>query len=267
MNVRPSLANIASRGRLASHLARRTLFSRYRESVLGALWAVLTPLVLLAIYSFVFSQVFKARWATDSGEEVSFGLAIFSGLLIFNFLNEVLVFSAAVIVANSNLIKRSSVNSAVLPQSVVISALMTVGLSLIPFVVWFVWAEGMPPATAALLPVVLLPLLVLALGVSFAVSAISVYFRDMNHLVLLFTSVMLFMSPIFYPESAIPERFLGVLILNPIRIPLTQSKRVLFASQAPEWRVLGVYFLVALSVFVLGRWIFSKLERGFADVI
>ncbi len=261
------LSGIRRQTRLVFDLARRSIFSRYRDTVLGVAWSVVFPLVLLAIYAFVFSAVFEARWEVDSGDEVSFAVILFSGLILFNFFNESMNNSTAVVANNAQLIKRTSVASLVLPLSVVAAALINFALSLVPFVAGYLLMVGLPPLTAVWFPVTFLPLIVLSAGVALLIAASSVYIRDVQQLSFLFTTFVLFTSPIFYPESAIPAELRKYVDLSPLSVPLSESKAVLFNGTLPDWERLVVYTVVAALVATFGAFVFRKAEKGFADVL
>jgi len=253
--------------RLAFELAKRAVFARYRESLLGPLWAVITPLVLLAIYSFVFAAVFQTRWDVPGLESVNFGLLLYSGLLIFGFFAEAINGSTGLIAGNAPLVKRTSVPLWLLPGIPTLASVLTTLLGCIPFSVFYLYEQGVPPATALLIPAVLLPLFLLTVGLVLLLSSLSVYFRDFVPITYLFTTFILFTSPIFYPESAVPESLEWVLRINPVAATLSASKAVLFAGVMPEWSALAMQLMVAIVVLILGAGVFRKLSRGFADVI
>lgn len=253
--------------RLVVDLARRAMFGRYRETMLGTTWSVLQPLILLAIYAFVFSQVFQARWDIETGKPVSFAVILFSGLLIFNFFNESMINSTGVIMSNAALIKRTSVAGSVLPMSVVMAALFNLGLSAVPFLIAYLLTSGIPPTTVLLVPLVLVPLIIMVAGLSFIISATSVFVRDVQPLVLIGSTLVLFLSPIFYPETAIPEDLRGLVSLSPIGVPLVTSKDILFRGVSPEWGPLAVYTLVAIAIYLFGTLLFRRAQHGFADVL
>jgi lipopolysaccharide transport system permease protein len=152
-------------------------------------------------------------------------------------------------------------------MSVVIAALLNLGLSAVPFLIAYVATSGVPPATALAVPLVLVPLILLVLGLVFVVSSMSVFVRDMQPVVLILSSLVLFLSPIFYPESAIPEQFRGLVKLSPIGVPLSASKDLLFAGTMPEWGDLILYSLAAVLILAFGALLFRKAQRGFADVL
>jgi len=252
---------------LVYSLAKRAIFARYRESLLGPLWAVITPLALLVIYSFVFAQVFQTRWDVPGLESVNFGLLLFSGLLIFGFFAESVNGGTGVVSGNSALVKRTTLPLISLPLLSLFVAGLTTALGSIPFVIFYGYELGLPPVTALLLPVVLIPLVVMVTGLTYAIAGLSVYFRDLVPAVSLLTTFILFTSPIFYPESAVPEDLQWVMKVNPVAVALSQSKSVLFAGTLPDWSQFGIYLGSSAITLLLGLWLYRRVAPGFADVI
>lgn len=252
---------------LVYSLAKRAIFARYRESLLGPLWAVITPLALLVIYSFVFAQVFQTRWDVPGLESINFGLLLFSGLLIFGFFAESVNGATSVVAGNSALVKRTTLPLLSLPLLSLFVAGLTTGLGTIPFVIFYGYELGLPPVTALLLPVVLIPLVIMVAGLTYGIAALSVYFRDLVPAVSLLTTFILFTSPIFYPESAVPDELQWVMKVNPVAVALGQSKAVLFAGVMPDWTTFGTYLAAASVVLIVGLWLYRRVAPGFADVI
>jgi len=269
---RPWLRIFSARRRsqlnLVYRLAQRQLQQRYRDSALGLLWSVLSPLVLLCIYSFLYSFVFKARWSDADTKSIPYALLIFSGLLIFNLYAEIVNGSTFLVQSNVPLIKRTTASPRVLPLAASMGALMTFGFSLVPFAVMYVVLEGLPPWTAVLLPLLLVPLLVLCTGLACFLASAAAYIRDMQQLVPLSTTAVLFMSPIFYPTSVLPARVQTVLrIVSPLGVVVPASKDLLFFGQLPELLPLALYSMGAVVVFAFGWFVYGRAAKGFADVV
>lgn len=253
---------------LVFQLARRQVSMRYKESALGIVWSVLVPLCLLAIYGVVYGVIFASKWTTPDGTQGPFALYIFSGIIAFNLFAEIVTSATTLVQANATLIKRTTVSTRVLPLASSLSALFTFGLSAIAFVIMYAVLAGVPPWTALLTPLLLVPLWLLCLGFSFLLSALAAYFRDLGQIVPLATTAVLFLSPVFYPETAIPDRLRPiVLAASPLGVILPASKDLLFYGRFPEMGPLLIYTLVALLVLGLGYWFYGKASRGFADVV
>jgi lipopolysaccharide transport system permease protein len=259
---------IAARWHLVKTIAGRELSQRYRDSALGIVWAVVLPLCLLAIYGFVFSQVFVARWDTPTGEKGQFALLLFSGLIIFNVFSETVNGATSLIDRNANLIRRTQFPAAMLPVSSLVASLYTLGFSFVPFSVLYLTLEGLPPWTFVLTPLVLMPLLTITLGISFLLSAVAAFVRDLKHLVGLATTMMLFTSPIFFPTEIIPESFVAwARWLNPLMGLIPETKDVLFWGLQPDWILLLGLQAIGFVLLWLGTTVFRRLAPGFADVV
>lgn len=253
-------------------LTRREIAGRYRGSLFGLLWSLLTPLLMLAIYTFVFGVVIRARWSTPSGASAEhstaeFAVILFAGLMMFQFFSESVGSSPGLIVNNKNYVKKIVFPVKILP---VVSAgaclfhtLISLGVLLV-----FVWGVyGFIPWTAILAPLVLAPLVLLSLGLSWLLAAAGVYFRDIGQVVPPLLTAMMFLSPIFFPRTALPDWLQPYLSLNPLTIPVESLREVAVFGRQPDWSDLGLYAIAAVAVAVLGERFFQAVRRGFADVL
>jgi lipopolysaccharide transport system permease protein len=253
---------------LVWQLTWREVTGRYRSSLLGFGWSFITPLVTLSAYTFVFGMIFKARWPQSaSGSLTEFGLALFAGLLAFTFFAECLTRAPGIITASPNYVKKVVFPLEVLPVSVVGSALFHAGISAIVLVVAHQVLQGVIAWTALLLPVVFVPLVLLALGTTWFFASVGVFFRDAVHTVVLVSQVLMFMTPVFYPVQAVPVAFRPLLQLNPLTALIENTRRVTVQGQLPDWPALGISLLIGLSVAAFGYAWFAITKRAFADVI
>lgn len=252
---------------LILRLARREIDARYRGSVLGIVWAVLNPILMLAVYTFVFSVVFQARWGATGGSNTEFALLLFSGLILFNVLGECLSRAPGLLLENVSYIKKVVFPLEILPLVSLAVALFNAGIGFVILVVFHLMVAGLPPPTALLLPLVLAPLCLTTLGLSWFFAAAGVFLRDLRQVVGVAVTVLMFLSPIFYPMTAIPERFRAILHLNPMTAILEQSKDLLFWGRVPSPVDWGLATLGAWAVAWLGYLWFMKTRRGFADVV
>jgi lipopolysaccharide transport system permease protein len=252
---------------LILRLVRRELALKYAGSVLGAVWTVLTPLLMLLIYTGFFSVVMKTRWGGAGFESESFSLLLFAGLLVHFFYAEVLVGAPHLIVNNANYVKKTVFPLEVLSivQTLTAAVGLLVNLSLL--LLFVTVADGLPSATALFSILILLPLFLVALGTSWLLSALGVYFRDISQLSSLLASILLFASPVFYPVSALPEKFQVVLYLNPLTFIIEQLRVVILAEGMPNFTVLSSYYVGALLFCAAGFYCLKQLKSGFADVL
>lgn len=252
---------------LLRQLVRREVSGRYRGSLLGIGWAFLNPLVMLAIYTFVFGFVFQTRWPGLEGEQgIGFAVALFAGLLPFNFFAEALGRAPSAIVAQPNYVKKVVFPLALLPMTIVLTALTHAGIGL-ALLVAAQAACGKLSLWVLIVPLAWLPLVILTLGLAWFFAALGVFLRDTGQLMGMALSALLFLSPVFYPASALPETLRPWLLLNPLTVPIETMRAVLIERHAPDWSTLAAYFMVALFIGWLGwRW-FEKTRKGFADVL
>lgn len=248
-------------------LVVREVLGRYRGSALGLLWALFNPILMLAVYTFVFSVVFKARWSGGSDSPTEYALALFAGLIAYNLFAECVTRSPGLVLANANYVKKVIFPLEILPVVGIGAALFHALVSLCVWLAFFVAVSGLPAATVAWTPLVLLPLVLLVAGVSWALASLGVYLRDVGQVTSLLTTVLLFMSPVFYPASALPERLQPVYQLNPLTSIIEMLRDVLMWGKAPSPTSLALATLVGAMVAWGGFAWFQKTRRGFADVL
>ena len=254
---------------LVAALVKREVAGRYRGSMLGILWSVVQPLLMLSVYTFVFSIVFKARWRQDTApvSQAEFALVLFAGLLVFNLFAECVNRAPGLIVSNVNFVKKVVFPLELMPCVALGTALFHAGISLLVWLVAYTLLIGPPHATLLLFPLVLLSLVLFILGVSWMLASLGVFLRDTGQMVGMVTTVLLFLSPIFYPVDALPERARALLMLNPLTPVIEQTREVLLWGRVPEWHVMaGTLALGALVACVGFAW-FQKTRHGFADVL
>ena len=245
---------------------KRDVQSRYRESWLGVTWTFLTPLLMLGVYTFVFRDVFQSRWVGSNEGGIDFALRLYAGLVVFSFFSECISRAPTLIVEQPNLVKKVVFPLELLSWISVCSALVHLGISASILVVAAL-ATDYVHASAWLLPLVWLPLFPLVLGLSWFLSALGVYVRDISPLIGLVVSFMMFMSPVFYPLSALPDPWGSWMALNPLATIIEGTRQVLLDGHLPEPEPLLAQFAAALVIAVLGHWWFSLTRRGFADVL
>lgn len=253
---------------LILHMTRRQVALRYKGSMLGWLWSLAYPLMMLTVYAFVFGIVFKARWGTTpDGGSVDFAVVMFCGMATFNLFAETVNGAAPSILHNANLVKKVVFPLEILPIVHLASALIFGGLW---FVLLFVGGAALGlsfHATMFLLPLLLLPVLLLALGGAYFVAASTVYVRDMPHLTGIVTQVLFFLTPIFYPLELVPEHLRWIIKLNPLTGMVESVRDALLFGVWPDWIAFVGNLLVAFIVCRLGLCWFLKTRKGFADVL
>ena len=260
-----------SQRQLTWALIVRDIGGRYRGSMFGWFWAGLTPLLMLGVYTFVFSVVFKARWGVAAAgveeSRVMFALILSIGLIVFNLFAECINKSASIIRDNANYVKKVVFPLEILPVVTLGTALFHMLVSLGVWLCIYMAFLGLPPVTALLLPLLLLPLLLLVLGLSWFLAATGVYLRDVAHFTVIATTIIMFLTPIFYPLTAIPESYRAIIRSNPLADIIEQMREVMIFGHLPDWQHFGTVFVVSLLIAWGGYNWFQKTRSGFADVV
>jgi lipopolysaccharide transport system permease protein len=252
---------------LIKALTQREVIGRYRGSVMGILWSFLNPVFMLIVYTLVFSVVFKARWSGGSDSKTEFALILFAGLIVFNLFAECVNRAPGLILANVNYVKKVVFPLEILPWVALGSALFHALISLVVWLIAYLIFFGVPHITVLLLPLVILPFLLFVMGLTWALASLGVYLRDVSQFIGLVTTAMMFLSPIFYPVSALPEAYRHLLLLNPLTPVIEQTREVLYWGKVPDMSMLSVYLVGSALIAWLGFAWFQKTRKGFADVL
>lgn len=252
---------------LVRALVRREVIGRYKGAILGLLWSFFNPLFMLAVYTFVFSVVLKARWNVGNDSKTEFALVLFVGLIIFNLFADCLSRAPSLILDNVNYVKKVVFPLEILPLVVMGSALFQALVSLGVWLVFFFIFFGIPPASSLLFPVLIMPVILFSMGFSWMLASLGVFLRDIAQVIGLVTTVLMFLSPIFYPLSALPAAYRSVLFLNPLTFALEQVRNALIWGNFPDLLEFSIYLAVSVFVAWLGFAWFQKTRKGFADVL
>ena len=256
-----------SNRKLVIRLARREIESRYRGSFLGIIWSVLVPVIMLFVYAFVFTVVFQAKWEIPAGGKGHFVLLLFTGLIVFNIFSECLNRAPGLLIAHVSYIKKVVFPLEILPWVTLLVALFNAVISYLVLAVAYLFLLGLPPVTAFYLPLIILPILFFSLGLTLFFSSVGIFIRDLQQLMGLITMVIMFLSPLFYPLSALPESFRNYIRFVPLALAIEESRKVLFLGQAPNMIVWAAYLACSWIVAWLGFVWFMKTKKGFADVV
>lgn len=253
---------------LIAQLIRRDVVGRYRGSAMGIAWSFLNPLLMLAVYTVVFSGIFKQRWpGPGSDSSTAFAVILFVGLIVHGLFAECVTRAPGLVLGNPNYVKRVIFPLEILPLVSMGSALFHSLISLCVLMVAQVAVNGSLPWTVVLLPVVVLPLVLTTLGIAWFLSALGVFVRDIGQITTVIVSVAMFLAPVFYPVSQLSVRHQGWIFLNPLTYPIEDARGALIFGRVPS----PVHLLLALAAGIvvaqIGFWWFQKTRKGFADVI
>ena len=247
-------------------LSKRELAARYRGSVLGILWALLTPLVMIAIFTTIFAGIFQAKFGASSSHW-DYALYLFCGLLPWNAFQEAVQLSANTIVTHANLVKRVVFPLETLPLSLSLASVANQLMgTLVLIAATIVFRRQLHP-TLLFLPLILIPQLIATFGISWLVASLGVFIRDLVQGIALVLTAWMYLTPIVYPESMVPADYQAAINLNPFTALVRNYRRIILDGLPPDWAGLAYFSLFAILAFVVGYWWFARSRKSFADVI
>lgn len=254
---------------LIYQMTKREIFQRYQGSALGFAWSFLNPLLMLTVYTFVFSVIFKSRWSGVEVEEsrTDFAITLFAGLIIFNTFSEIVNKAPGLVLSNISFVKKVVFPLEVLPIVSIGAVLFHSFISLLVLMWAQILFNGRIPFTIIYMPFIILPLLLIGLGLSWFLAALTVYIRDVSHITGIITTMLMFLSAVFFPISALPENLKVLVYLNPVALIVSEGRNAVVFGMTPDWRILLQLFGFGLVVAVAGYWWFQKTRKGFADVL
>jgi homopolymeric O-antigen transport system permease protein len=235
--------------------------------LLGLTWSVVTPLLSLAVYTFVFSVVFRARWGAGAEHTGQFALILFAGLLTYGVFSECVNRAPGLVLQHVAYVRKVVFPLEILPWVALVGAVFNAAVGGLVLFAGFLVVHGPPPATCLVVPLLLIPLCLLTLGAAWLLSSVGVYLRDLGMIVPVLTMALLFLSPIFFPASAVPEPYRTLMSLNPVTPAVEGVRAVLFFGEWPRWREWGISLAISGTACWLGFAWFVNTRRGFADVL
>jgi lipopolysaccharide transport system permease protein len=253
--------------RLIYDLAKREVVGRYKGSLMGLLWSFLNPILMLAVYTFVFSVVFKARWVGGTGSRTEFALMLFTGLMVFNVFSECVNRAPSLIVGNVNYVKKVVFPLEVLPIVAMGAAFFHFLVSLLVWLAFYIAFFGFPPPTIGWVFVALIPFVTLTIGICWALASLGVFLRDVTQVVAIATTVLMFLSPIFYPIASLPKEFQPIMQANPLTFVIEQTRDVMILGHGMDWPIWTLHFVLSVFLGWMGFAWFQKTRKGFADVL
>jgi lipopolysaccharide transport system permease protein len=252
---------------LLRELVKRDFLGRYRGSVVGVAWSLFHPLLMLTIYTFVFSVAFKARWGGEGDGKIGFAIVLFSGMIVHGLFAECVSRAPDLINSHPNYVKKVIFPLEILPWMALWSAVLHF---LVNFAVLFTFCmvSGVPVhASTLLVPVLLAPLLLVTIGLTLLFAALGVYLRDLAQGIGILANVLLFLSPVFYPIDALPPAYRTLIEWNPITLPVLQLRDAMLWDRPIQWDRWAGAMVAGLLICQLGYWWFQKTRKGFADVV
>ena len=267
-------ANLVGNGLRAIHahrdllrsLVKREIEVRYRASLLGRLWVVIFPLMMLGVYTFVFGGVFGSRWA-GSANLTDFVPMLYCGLIVHAIFAETVSKSPSLIVNNANYVKKVVFPLVLLPVTSLCTALFNAMISFILLLIMLLAFKHQLNWTLIFTPIVLLPLFLMTIGCAWLFAALGVFFRDLEQFMGILMSMLLFLSPVFYSTKSAPPFAHKLLMLNPLSYPIEEVRNVLVLGNVPDWSMWILNLAPAALMAWVGLWIFESARPAFADVI
>jgi lipopolysaccharide transport system permease protein len=252
---------------LTVELSKREVLGRYRGASFGLLWSLISPFLMLIVYTVAFGYILKSRWPHTSGSTTDFALILFLGLIVHGFFAECLTRAPTLITGNTNLVKRIIFPLEILPWPMVLSALFHVFANCIVFAVLHLAFRHYLAPTTIFLPLVIAPLVIFTVGVVWFLASLGVYMRDISQMTGVIATAMLFLSSAIVPVETLPEKYQIIFSLNPLTYIINQARWVAIWGHMPNFVGLGIYTLGSLCFAYAGYAWFCKTKKGFADVL
>lgn len=263
---RPAAALVSEHRDLVRSMVRRDLTSRYKGSIIGPTWAIITPVVMIVIFTMIFSVIMGVRFG-DQGGHLSFAVYLFCGLLPWTAFSEGVQRSTTSLTDNVNLVKRVVFPTEALPVNLALSGIAQQLIGTVVLLAVALILEHTIRPTALLLPLLLVPQFLVTAGLGWLMASLGVFIRDMPQINQLALTTWMYLTPIFYPENIITSKYRWLVNLNPMA-PLVRSyRRILLEGKAPDWEGLAVTMTFALFCFVFGYWWFQRTKKAFADIL
>lgn len=261
------LETLAQRRSLLAELTKREILGRYRGASIGLLWSLISPFLMLMVYTLAFGYILRSRWPGTSGSTTDFALILFVGLVVHGFFAECLTRAPQLVLSNPGYVKRVVFPLEILACSMTLTALFHLAMNLVVLVAlkWF-W-HGELYWHMLLLPLVIAPLAILTVAVGWFLSALGVYLRDISQFVGVLATAMLFLSSAIIPLESLPEDYRWVFRANPLTLIIDQTREVVIWGRMPDWTALGIYTACVSGLALLALAFFRRMRGGFADVL
>jgi len=249
-------------------LAGRDIKKKYKDSVVGAAWGFFVPLIMLGIYTVIFSTIFNAKWGgVQVHSKADYAVLLFIGLIIYTIFAEAVTRAPTVILSNPNFVKKVVFPLEVLPGVIVLSSLYNGAIAGIALLVFLFFSSFGLHWQIIALPIILVPFLALTLGVSYLFASLGVFFRDVDQLAALLTRVLQYLTPVLYPSVIFPDAVGHWMRLSPLSIFVEQARALVVFGEWPDWPHYAWASAWSFGFLAFGWWWFQRTRRGFADVI
>jgi homopolymeric O-antigen transport system permease protein len=247
---------------------KRDFHATYRGTYLGPVWSVLSPLIMLALFTFVFGGIFHGRFTHNASETpAQFALAMFIGLSLFNCFSQSVNSGPGLVLANTPYVKTLNFPLQVLSVAAVLQMVINMAIALALCLAIFYWMNGFLYWSAVGLIPFCLCVALFSVGCSWLLAALGVFIRDLPSIVGPITTVLMFLSSVFFSIESVPPRVRWFVELNPLALIIDQSRGCVMYGKWPDFRVLAVIFALSLLIAMLGYAAFMRMKPAFSDVV
>lgn len=248
-------------------LAEREIRSRIIGTYIGIGHYVLVPILMLLVYSFMFSVVFRTKWAGTEDSFGAFAIRVFIGMIAFQFFSEVINRAPGLVLESPTYVKKVVFPLETLVPTTIVVSLFSALLTFLVFLVAHLLLAGIPPLTTLWVPLIWPPLIMMTAGFAWVLASLGVFLRDLRQLVGVLVPALMFISPVFFPMSMVPEGFGALIMANPLSVPMEMMRQAIFGPTMPNLLVLAAYYVGGFAVAQLGYWVFMRTKKAFADVV
>ena len=243
-------------------LVWRDVKIRYKQTVLGATWAIIQPFFMMIVFT-----VFFGKMAKMPSDGIPYPVFSYAALLPWTYFSAALTHSGNSLLAGANLVRKVYFPRVALPAASALGGIVDFAIAFVILFGLMFYYDITPGIGLLLWPVLMIPLVLLAMGIGMILSSLNVKYRDIKYAIPFLIQTLLFVTPIIYPSSIAPERFRFLLSLNPLTGLIEAFRASALPSKTVDWPLLGLSVGITLVIFVLGAMYFRKTEREFADVI
>ena len=252
---------------LLRQFTKREIEKRYQGTLLGLCWSFFTPLLMLVVYTVVFAFIFRGSYGHPGETKMQFVLGLFCGMLVWDLIAGVLTSSPMLMVQNTNFVTKVIFPLEILPIAMVVATLFHTAIGFVPLLLLIMISQGMIAISGLSLFLIFIPIVFYCLGLSWIISALGVFLRDIGAMMPAVITILMFLSAIFFPIAAIPATWRWVAMLNPTAVLISMAREALVFGQWIDWKMYGVQLILSLIVMMMGYVFFMKVKSAFADVL
>lgn len=268
LNPISMLTHLLEFGELIVSMTIQNFRSTYQASYLGVAWQVILPLIMLSLFYFVFGVILGGRFSHNITESpLEYALALFVGLSFFNFVAQNIGAAPSLIISNQVYVKSLAFPLEIIPITNVLNALLTLVINLLITCLALLFVKHSLYLTSVLTLFYILCIFVITLGISWGLSALAVFIRDVSALTSPCTMILMFMCPIFYPASMVPAKLKWIILVNPIAVIIENVRGCLLYGLWPSIDSIIYILLFSVSIMVIGYAFFMRSKSDFADVL